>query len=37
VQLQKFLPGGLLIEHIQFNLNVSDIITTYNVLVLPTE
>ena len=37
VECQKCLPGGLLIEHVKFNLNISDFITTDNVLVLLTE
>ena len=37
VECQKFLPGDLLIEHVKFNLNISDFIATNNVLVLQTE
>jgi hypothetical protein len=37
VQCQKFLPEGLLIENIIFNLIISDVIATDNVLILPPE
>jgi hypothetical protein len=37
VEFQKLLPGGLVIEHIKFNLNISDLIATDNVLILPAE
>jgi hypothetical protein len=37
VECQQFLPRGLLIEHIKFNLKISDFIVTDNVLILPTE
>jgi hypothetical protein len=31
VECQKFLPGGLLIEHTKFNFNISDLIAKDNV------
>jgi hypothetical protein len=37
VECQKFITGGLLLEHTTYNLNVSDFTATDNVLVLPTE
>jgi hypothetical protein len=37
VECQKFLSGGLLIEHVIFNLNISELIATVNLLVLQTE
>lgn len=33
----EFLPGGLLKEHVQSNLNISDFIATDNVLILQTK
>jgi hypothetical protein len=37
VECQKFLPVGLLKEHVKFNLNISDFVGTDNFLVLQTE
>jgi hypothetical protein len=37
VECQKFFPGGLVKEHVKFNLNISDFIATDNILTLQKE
>jgi hypothetical protein len=37
VECQEYILGGLLIEHVKSNLNVTDFIVTDNILILQRE